>query len=75
MNLHRPVSSFTLSDDARTGVARIQDIWAECYRRYGKEAVPVRFLWWGRRVGVAPVVHRFLRSYAIEVKGDAPSSS
>ena len=45
MNLHRPIRAVALSDDARANVARIQDIWAECYRRYGEQgAIPVRRL-------------------------------
>jgi glutathione S-transferase len=70
MNLHRPVRSVTLSDDAQANVARIQAIWAECHQRYGK-AGPFLFGGFGGADAMfAPVVHRF-RTYAIPVEGDA----
>src|SRR4249920_3333764 len=70
MNLHRPVGAIDLSDDARANVARVQEIWADCASRYGKEG---RFLFGafgGADAMFAPVVHRF-RTYAIEVSGEA----
>ena len=36
MNLHRPVRAIALSDDARANVARVQEIWTECHRRYAE---------------------------------------
>jgi len=70
MNLHRPVGAIGLSDDARANAARIQEIWADCHRRYGKEG-PFLFGAFGAADAMfAPVVHRF-RTYAIEVRGDA----
>ena len=64
MNLHRPVGAVALSDDARANIARVQDIWAECYRRYGG---PFLFGGFGAADAMyAPVVHRF-RTYAIEL--------
>ena len=70
MNLHRPIRAVTLSDDARANVARIQEIWAECHQRYGKQGPFLFGAFSGADAMFAPVVHRF-RSYAIEVKGDA----
>src|ERR1700730_13988993 len=70
MNLHRPVRAIALSDDARTNVARIQEIWAECHQRYGKQGPFLFGAFSGADAMFAPVVHRF-RTYAIEVKGDA----
>ena len=70
MNLHRPIRSVALSDDARDNVARIQAIWAECYQRYGKAGPFLFGAFGGADAMFAPVVHRF-RSYAIAVEGDA----
>ena len=70
MNLHRPIRSVALSDDARDNVARIQAIWAECYQRYGKAGPFLFGAFGGADAMFAPVVHRF-RSYAIPVEGDA----
>jgi glutathione S-transferase len=70
MNLHRPVRAIALSDDARANIARIQQIWAECHRRYGGQG-PFLFGAFGAADAMfAPVVHRF-RTYAIEVAADA----
>ena len=64
MNLHRPIRPVALSDDARANIARIQEIWTECHRRYGG---PFLFGEFGAADAMyAPVVHRF-RTYAIEV--------
>ena len=64
MNLHRKVAAVALSDDARANIARIQQIWSECHRRYGG---PFLFGAFGAADAMyAPVVHRF-RTYAIEV--------
>ena len=70
MNLHRPVGAIALSDDARANVARIQDIWADCFRRYGKQGPFLFGAFGGADAMFAPVVHRFC-TYAIEVRGDA----
>jgi glutathione S-transferase len=64
MNLHRPVRAIALSDDARANIARIQQIWTECHRRYGGPFLFGAFS--AADAMYAPVVHRF-RSYAIEV--------
>ena len=51
-------------------VARVQEIWADCHSRYGKEG-PFLFGAFGAADAMfAPVVHRF-RTYAIEVSGEA----
>jgi glutathione S-transferase len=69
MNLHRPVRSIELSDDARANVARIEEIWAECRARYGQSG-PFLFGSFGAADAMfAPVVHRF-RTYAIAVSKD-----
>ena len=70
MNLHRPIRAVALSDDARANVARIQEIWADCHPRYGKEGPFLFGAFGGADAMFAPVVHRF-RTYAIEVSGDA----
>ena len=67
MNLHRPVGAVDLSDDARANVARVQEIWADCASRYGKEGPFLFGAFGGADAMFAPVVHRF-RTYAIEVK-------
>ena len=64
MNLHRPVRAIALSDDARANVARVQEIWSECHRRYGGPFLFGPFS--AADAMYAPVVHRF-RTYAIEV--------
>jgi glutathione S-transferase len=70
MNLHRPVRTIPLSEDARANVARIQQIWAECHERYGKLG-PFLFGTFGAADAMfAPVVHRF-RTFAIEVAPEA----
>jgi glutathione S-transferase len=35
MNIHRPIGSKPLSDDAKANIARVQQIWTECRARYG----------------------------------------
>lgn len=68
MNLHRKVGPVPLSDDARANIARIQQIWSECHRRYGG---PFLFGVFGAADAMyAPVVHRF-RTYAIDIGPDA----
>jgi glutathione S-transferase len=70
MNLHRPIRAVALSDDAKANVARIQEIWADCYARYGKQGPFLFGAFSGADAMYAPVVHRF-RTYAIPVEGDA----
>ncbi|MCC8976413.1 glutathione S-transferase family protein [Bradyrhizobium brasilense] len=70
MNLHRPIRAVALSDDARANVARIQDIWADCHLRYGKQGPFLFGAFCAADAMYAPVVHRF-RTYAIPVKAGA----
>jgi glutathione S-transferase len=70
MNLHRPIRAVALSDDAQANVARIQEIWADCHARYGKQGPFLFGAFSGADAMYAPVVHRF-RTYAIPVEGDA----
>ena len=66
MNLHRPIRAVTLSPDAQANVARIEQIWTECRKRYG-EGGPFLFGSFGAADAMlAPVVHRF-RTFAIPV--------
>ncbi len=70
MNLHRPIRSVALSQDARANIARIQEIWLECRQRYGKLG-PFLFGTFGAVDAMfAPVVYRF-RTYAIDVVPEA----
>lgn len=70
MNLHRPVKPIALSDDARANIARIQQIWSECRKRYGKAGPFLFGAFTAADAMYAPVVHRF-RSFAIEVTPEA----
>ena len=70
MNLHRPVGAMALSADARANIARIQEIWIECHKRYSKFGPFLFGAFGGADAMFAPVVHRF-RTYAIEVAPDA----
>ena len=70
MNLHRPIRAVALSDDARANVTRIQDIWADCHTRYGKQGPFLFGAFSAADAMYAPVVHRF-RTYAIPVKREA----
>ena len=66
MNLHRPVKAKALSDDARSNVARIDEIWSSCRARCGSGGPYLFGAFSGADAMFAPVVHRF-RTYAIEV--------
>ncbi len=72
MNIHRPIKAKPLSDDAKANVARVDEIWTDCRKRYGG-AGPFLF---GRFSAAdamfAPVVHRLL-TYAVGVSSDARS--
>jgi glutathione S-transferase len=70
MNLHRPIRAVALSADAQANVARIQQIWADCHARYGKNGPFLFGTFSGADAMFAPVVHRF-RTYAIPVAKDA----
>lgn len=66
MNLHRPVRAKALSADALANVARIQEIWSDCRRRFGKEG-PYLFGGFSAADAMyAPVVTRF-QTYAVDV--------
>ena len=67
MNLHRPVGAIALSAEARTDIARVQQIWIECRARYGKSGPFLFGSFGGADAMFAPVVHRF-RTYAIPVE-------
>jgi glutathione S-transferase len=70
MNLHRVVRAIELSDDARANIARIEEIWADCRKRYGRSG-PFLFGRFGAADAMfAPVVHRF-RTYAVAVSEEA----
>ncbi|MCF2524020.1 glutathione S-transferase family protein [Bradyrhizobium sp. G127] len=66
MNIHRPIGSKPLSDDAKANIARVQQIWTECRARYGGQGPYLFGAFSGADAMFAPVIHRF-RTYAIEV--------
>jgi glutathione S-transferase len=66
MNLHRPIGSIALSEDARVNIARVEEIWSDCRERYGKQGPFLFGAFTGADAMYAPVVHRF-RTYAIKV--------
>lgn len=66
MNIHRPIRSKLLSNDARDNVARIQQIWTECRAKYGGQGPYLFGAFTGADAMYAPVIHRF-RTYDIEV--------
>ena len=70
MNLHRPVGAIALSAQARTDIARIEQIWIECRQRYGTSGPFLFGSFGGVDAMFAPVVHRF-RTYAIEPAAEA----
>ena len=59
MNIHRPVASKKLSEDAQSNIARIQQIWTDCRARYGGEGPYLFGGFTGADAMFAPVVHRF----------------
>lgn len=66
MNIHRPVRSKPLSDDAKDNIARIQQIWTECRAKYGGQGPYLFGAFTGADAMYAPVIHRF-RTYDVEV--------
>jgi glutathione S-transferase len=70
MNLHRPVRAVALSDDARANIARIEEIWVDCRRRYGTQGPFLFGAFSGADAMYAPVVYRF-RTYAIDLFAEA----
>jgi glutathione S-transferase len=69
MNLHRPVQTIALSNEARSDIARVQQIWSECRERYGTFGPFLFGAFSGADAMFAPVVHRF-RTYAIAAAPD-----
>jgi glutathione S-transferase len=70
MNLHRPVRAVALSDDARANIARIEEIWADCRKRYGDRGPFLFGAFSGADAMYAPVVYRF-RTFAIDLRPEA----
>ena len=66
MNIHRPIHPKPLSDEARSNIARVQQIWTECRAAYGGQGPYLFGAFSGADAMFAPVIHRF-RTYAIEV--------
>jgi glutathione S-transferase len=66
MNLHRPIGAIELSAEARANIARIQEVWTECRKRFGGAGPFLFGAFSGADAMFAPVVHRF-RTYAIAV--------
>ncbi|HEX7883165.1 MAG TPA: glutathione S-transferase family protein [Afipia sp.] len=66
MNIHRPIRSKSLSDDAKANIARIQQIWTDCRAQYGGQGPYLFGAFSGADAMFAPVVHRF-RTFAIDV--------
>jgi glutathione S-transferase len=69
MNVHRPVQAIALSNEARSDIARVQQIWSECRERYGTFGPFLFGAFSGADAMFAPVVHRF-RTYAVAVAPD-----
>ena len=66
MNLHRPVGSVALSEDARANIARVEEIWSDCRERHGKQGPFLFGAFTAADAMYAPVVHRF-RTYAVKL--------
>jgi glutathione S-transferase len=65
MNIHRPIRPKPLSDEAKSNIARVQQIWTECRAAYGGQGPYLFGAFSGADAMFAPVIHRF-RTYAIE---------
>ncbi len=72
MNIRRPVRTKPLSADARANVARVDEIWTDCRKRYGSGGPFLFGRFSAADAMFAPVVHRF-RTYAVEVSPGARS--
>jgi glutathione S-transferase len=70
MNLHRAVGAIALSSEAKANIARIEQIWLECRRRYGEFGPFLFGAFSAADAMFAPVVHRF-RTYAIGGEAEA----
>lgn len=66
MNLHRPIRAKALSAEAQADIARVQQIWTDCRRRYGERGPYLFGRFSAADAMYAPVVHRF-RTYAVDV--------
>jgi glutathione S-transferase len=70
MNIHRPVRAKTLSTDATGNVARVDEIWTDCRKRYSGGGPFLFGRFCAADAMFAPVVHRFL-TYAVDVSAGA----
>ena len=70
MNIHRPVQAKVLSADAKGNVARVDEIWRDCRKRFGKDGSFLFGRFSAADAMFAPVVHRFL-TYAVDVSPEA----
>jgi len=65
MNIHRPLRAKELSEEARENIARVQEIWTDCRKHYGRTGPFLFGAFTAADAMYAPVVHRF-RTYAID---------
>ena len=72
MNIHRPIRAKSLSDDAKANVARVDEIWTDCRKRYGGGGPFLFGRFSAADAMFAPVVHRLL-TYAVDVSSGARS--
>jgi glutathione S-transferase len=66
MNIHRPIRAKELSVDAQDNIARVQEIWTDCRKRFGAGGPFLFGAFSAADAMYAPVVHR-LRTYAVDV--------
>ena len=69
MNLRRPYKSIKLNDETRADIARIEEIWRDCRKTYGKGGKFLFGKFCNADAMFAPVVTRF-ETYAIHVAKD-----
>jgi glutathione S-transferase len=69
MNLRRPQKPVTLNDETRADIARIEEIWRDCRKTYGKGGKFLFGKFCNADAMFAPVVTRF-ETYAIPVAKD-----
>jgi glutathione S-transferase len=69
MNLRRPQKPVTLNDETRADIARIEEIWRDCRKTYGKGGKFLFGKFSNADAMFAPVVTRF-ETYAIPVAKD-----
>ena len=70
MNIHRPVRAKVLSADAKGNVARVDEIWTDCRKRYSSGGPFLFGRFSAADAMFAPVVHRFL-TYVVDVSAGA----